>query len=133
VDTQSEIAFPSLAPSSAPTVPLASAWGGPRIKAAILKNPVFSDSIALSDIDLSTAGKDGRPATIGEVMKQVTAKHKVKLEASSNQKTRQTTFYLKADSEKDLEKAKRSLVVLLSPDVRNISFPLLSKVDMPWR
>ena len=130
LDTRSEIAFPSLAPSSASTAPAASAWGGPRIKAAILKNPVFSDSITLSDIDLSTAGKDGRPATIGEVMKQVTAKHKVKLEASSNQKTRQTTFYLKADSEKDLEKAKRSLVVLLSPDVRNLSFPLLSKVDI---
>ncbi|KXN91057.1 Vigilin 1, partial [Leucoagaricus sp. SymC.cos] len=116
LDTQSETAFPSLAPSaSAPTAPVASAWGGPRIKAAVVKQPVFSDSITLSDIDLSTAGKDGKPASLGEVMKQVTTKYKVKLEASPNLKTRQTTFYLKTDSEKDLEKAKRSLVALLSP------------------
>ncbi|KAF9454024.1 hypothetical protein P691DRAFT_755082 [Macrolepiota fuliginosa MF-IS2] len=116
LDTLSESAFPSLAPSaSAPTAPVASAWGGPRIRAAVVKQPVFSDSFTLSAIDLSNAGKDGRPATLGEVMKQVTMKYKVKLEASPNQKTRQTTFYLKAESEKDLEKAKRSLVALLSP------------------
>ncbi|KAF5351639.1 hypothetical protein D9756_007548 [Leucocoprinus leucothites] len=116
LDTQSETAFPSLAPSvSAPAAPVANAWSGPRIKAAIMRQPVFSDSITLSDIDLSNVGRDGKPAALGEVMKQVTTKYKVKLEASPNQKTRQTTFYLKADSEKDLEKAKRSLVALLSP------------------
>lgn len=120
LDTQSETAFPSLAPSaSAPTAPVASAWGGPRIKAAVAKLPVFADSITLSAIDLPPAGKDGKPVTLGEVMKQVATKYKVKLEASPNQKTRQTTFYLKAESEKDLEKAKRSLVALLSPVVCN--------------
>jgi len=70
---------------------------------------------------------------MGEIMKQVTARHKIKLEASSNPKARQTTFYLKADSEKDLDKAKRSLVVLLSPDVRNLPFTLLSKADFLGR
>lgn len=121
MDTLSETAFPSLAPSaSASAAPVTSAWGGPRIKAAVSKQPVFADSITLSAIDLSNAGKDGKQATLGEIMKQVTTKYKVKLEASPNQKTRQTTFYLKAESEKDLEKAKRSLVALLSPVVRNL-------------
>lgn len=115
MDTQSETAFPSLAPSASAAAPAASAWGGSRIRLAVPKQPVFSDSITLSAIDLS----NGRPTTLGEIMKQVTTKHKVKLEAAPNQKTRQTTFFLKADSEKDLEKAKRSLVALLSPVVRN--------------
>jgi hypothetical protein len=120
LDTRSETAFPSLAPStSTPAAPTTSAWGGPRIRPAVPKQPVFSDSITLSAIDLSNVGRDGKQATLGEIMKQVTTKYKVKLEASPNQKTRQTTFFLKADSEKDLEKAKRSLVALLSPVVRN--------------
>ena len=45
------------------------------------------------------------------------SKFKVKLDASGNQKNRQTTFHLKAESQKELEKAKRSLLTLLSPVV----------------
>jgi len=71
----------------------------------------------LSAIDLSTAGKDGKPATLGEIMKQVMANHKIRIEASTNQKTRQTTFHLKADSKKELEKGKRNLLAALSPVV----------------
>jgi hypothetical protein len=71
----------------------------------------------LSAIDLSTSGKDGKPATLGEVIKQVIAKYKVKIEASANQKARQTTFHVKAESQKELDKAKRSLLALLSPVV----------------
>ncbi|KAK7053480.1 hypothetical protein VNI00_004106 [Paramarasmius palmivorus] len=118
LDTDSHSAFPSLA-SAAPPKPVASAWGasnGPRIKPVIAK-PVFTDTLDLSVIDLTTAGKDGKPATLGEVMKQVMAKYKVKLEASGNQKTRQTTFHIKADTQKELDKAKRSLLALLSPIV----------------
>ena len=51
-------------------------------------------------------------------MKRVMTQYKVKLEASLNQKTRQTTFYIKSDSQKELDKAKRSLLALLSPVVR---------------
>ncbi len=50
-------------------------------------------------------------------MKQVMSKFKVKLDASGNQKNRQTTFHLRAESKKELEKAKRSLLTLLSPVV----------------
>jgi hypothetical protein len=69
-------------------------------------------------MDLSNAGKDGKSATLGEVMKQVMAKYKVKIDASANQRTRQTTFHVKAESQKELDKAKRSLLALLSPVVR---------------
>jgi hypothetical protein len=48
-------------------------------------------------------------------MKQVAGKFKVKIEASTNQRTRQTTFHLKADSQKELDKAKKALLASLSP------------------
>jgi hypothetical protein len=83
----------------------------------VIKNPVFTETFTLTAIDLSNTGKDGRPATLGEVIKQVMAKYKVKIEASANQKTRQTTFHIKTESQKDLDKARRSLVALCSPSV----------------
>lgn len=121
MDTESEVAFPTLASAvPASSAPSNSAWGsstGPRIKSAIPKAPVFTDSFTLSAIDLSNSGKDGKPASLGEVIKQVIAKYKVKVEASANQKARQTTFHVKAESQKELDKAKRSLLALLSPVV----------------
>jgi hypothetical protein len=80
-------------------------------------------------IDLSSAGKDGKPTTLGEIMKQVMANHKIRIEASTNQRTRQTTFHLKADSKKELDKAKRSLLAFLSPMVISIDFFRLSFVS----
>lgn len=124
LDTESEEAFPSLAAAPTPSSttatsrPAASGWGaGPRLKAAVSKAPVFTDSFTLGAIDLSNSGKNGKPATLGEVIKQVMAKYKVKVEASANQRTSQTTFHLKAESEKDLDKAKRSILALVSPVV----------------
>ncbi|KAF5380454.1 hypothetical protein D9615_004595 [Tricholomella constricta] len=119
LDTDSQSAFPSLA-SSTPvsSTAIKPAWGsatGPRIKPNVVKAPVFADSFTLSAIDLSNTGKDGKPATLGEIMKQVMAKYKVKVEASANQKARQTTFHIKAETQKELDKAKRSLLALLSP------------------
>lgn len=123
VDTQSQLAFPSLAPSGpASGAPAKPAWGnssGPRIKATAPKQPLATDSFTMTDIDLSNAGKDGKTLTIGEVMKGVMAKYKIKIEASTNQKARQTTFHLKADSQKDLLKARRDLLSSLSPMVSN--------------
>ncbi|KAI8993032.1 hypothetical protein BD414DRAFT_293749 [Trametes punicea] len=121
LDTDSQEAFPSLAPTAQPgTKSAAPAWGanaGPRIKPQAAKQPLVSDSFILSSIDLSTAGKDGKPTSLGEVMKQVMSQYKVKLDASTNQKSHQTTFYLKAESKKELERAKKSLLALLSPVV----------------
>ncbi|KAF9820370.1 hypothetical protein IEO21_01379 [Rhodonia placenta] len=121
LDTGSQEAFPSLAPSpvsQSANKPAGSAWGssaGPRIRPAVTKQIMFSDSFILSSSDIATAGRDGKPISLGQVMKQVMVQHKVKIEASTNQKSRQTTFFLKAEYQKDLDKAKRSLLALLSP------------------
>ena len=130
LDTESQDAFPSLAPSpSATTKPVASAWSataGPRLATHTAQ---ATESFTLSAIDLSSAGKDGKSTTLGEIMKQVMANHKIKIEASTNQKTRQTTFHLKADSKKELEKGKRNLLAALSPVVRIVYlFPTPSHV-----
>jgi hypothetical protein len=119
IDVASEDAFPSLATTGAPAKPAGQAWGaGPthRIKAAA-QTPMISESFTLTVMDLSTAGKDGRPTTLGEIMRQVMAKHKVKVEASTNQRTHQTTFAIKSESQKELDKGKRVLLALLSPVV----------------
>ncbi len=82
----------------------------------------MTESFTSSTIDLSSAGKDGKPTTLGEIMKQVMANHKIKIEASTNQKTRQTTFHLKAESRKELEKGKRSLLASMSQVVSRLLF-----------
>ncbi|TCD71269.1 hypothetical protein EIP91_011748 [Steccherinum ochraceum] len=120
-DTSSVEAFPSLAPSTPTNAPkTTSGWGtagAPRIKATLSKQTLHSDTFTLSIVDLSTAGKDGKPTSLGEVMKQIVTQYKIKLEASTNQKSRQTTFYLKSESLKELDKAKRALLAALSPVV----------------
>ncbi|GAW04289.1 KH domain-containing protein [Lentinula edodes] len=127
LDTNSHQAFPSLA-SSAPTTKPAtqSAWGaanGPRIKPVINKQPVFTDSFTLGTVELTT--KDNKPVTLGETIKQVMAKYKVKVEASGNQRGRQTTFHMKAESQRELDKAKRLLLALLSPiETFNVTAPI---------
>ncbi|KAH7925953.1 hypothetical protein BV22DRAFT_1064054 [Leucogyrophana mollusca] len=119
LDTDSHSAFPSLAPSApAASAPAKSAWGadsGPRIKANVKTTPVISDTFTLSSIELPPPGRDGKVPSLGDIMKQVMAKYKVKLEASGNQRTRQTTFHMKAESQKELDRAKRTLLALLSP------------------
>ncbi|KAJ7346831.1 hypothetical protein DFH08DRAFT_914794 [Mycena albidolilacea] len=110
LDTDSQSAFPSLASSAPPTTAPKTAWA-PARKAPVKQAPVFTDTITLSSLELPTSGK--KTATLGEVIKQVLAKYKVKLEASANQK--QTTFHIKSETQKELEKAKRSLLALLSP------------------
>ena len=122
VDTSDHSSFPSLGPSTAPVSrpTKSAAWGadsGPRIKAAIRSQPMVSDSFTLSTIELA-ANKDGKPTSLGEILKQVMSKFKVKIDASANQRTRQTTFHMKSESQRDLDKAKRNLLALLSPVVR---------------
>ncbi|KAK0241811.1 hypothetical protein EDD85DRAFT_994234 [Armillaria nabsnona] len=124
VDTNFQTAFPSLAPAAAPVASAPkSAWGadaGPRIKPSVARQPVFTDTFTLAAIELTASGRDQRPPTLGEVMKQVMTKYKVKLDASRNERTRQTTFHVKADTQKELDKAKRSLLALLSPVITHV-------------
>lgn len=116
LDTDSQSAFPSLASSAPPTTAPKTAWA-PARKAPVKQAPVFTDTITLSSLELPSTGKNNKTATLGEVIKQVLAKYKVKLEASANQ--RQTTFHIKSETQKELDKAKRSLLALLSPVVRS--------------
>ncbi|PFH53804.1 hypothetical protein AMATHDRAFT_1030 [Amanita thiersii Skay4041] len=117
VELESEAAFPSLVASTPTAQPSQSAWGtGPRMGPSV-KSALHTDTFTLSTIDLSSSGKDGKPVTLGEVMRQIMAKFKVKLDASGNQKSRQTTFHIKAESKKELDKAKRNLLAQLSPTV----------------
>ena len=119
-DTKSQSAFPSLAPSVPQAKQAAvAAWGGaaaPRIKSTATKSNLVSDSFNLNAIDLSRAGRDGKPGTLGDVIKSIMSKFKVKVEASSQMKTGRT-FFVKGESEREIEKAKRQLVALLSPVV----------------
>ena len=119
-DTSSVIAFPSLAPSAPVTRVPAAAWSAPRIKATASKQSTFSDSFTISVPEVIT--KDGKPTSLGEIMKQIMAQHKVKLDASTNQKLKQTTFFLKSDNKKDFEKAKKALLAGLSPQVCSLCF-----------
>jgi hypothetical protein len=122
LDVASESAFPSLGGATKPAASGWSAAAGPRIKAAAT-HPMHVESFTLQVVDLSTAGKDGKPTTLGQIMQQVMVKHpKVKIEASSNQRTHQTTFNVKSESQKELEKAKRMLLASLSPVVSLYSF-----------
>lgn len=113
LDTGSHDDFPSLSASPATATqvkPTTSAWSTrPRIKPSGV-----TESFTLQDIDLSGAGNNGRPATLGEVTRGITQKFKVKIEASTNHK-KESTFYLKSESQKELDKARKALVAACSP------------------
>ncbi|KAL1695551.1 hypothetical protein GGG16DRAFT_86381 [Schizophyllum commune] len=113
-ELDAESAFPALAPKSPSPAPVRSAWGagGPRIKPAVVKAPTYTDTFTLTSVSLP-ANKDGKTLSLQEVLKQVMAKHKVRIDASG-QKGGQT-FYLRSESPKELEKGKRSLLASLSP------------------
>lgn len=118
VDT-SEVSFPSLAPSAAtPTQQKSpSGWGsGPRLGPAVSAPPLATERFTLSAASVELSGRDGRPGTLQEALKQMSARHpKVRAEANTNGKTRQTEFFLKSESGKELERARRFLVSLVSP------------------
>ncbi|KAG2150530.1 hypothetical protein DEU56DRAFT_33581 [Suillus clintonianus] len=117
-DADSQADFPTLATSTpVAATPGKSAWGsdaGPRIKATVKSTPVITDYLTVTQVE--TPVKDGRQTSLGEIMKQVMIKYRVKIEASTNQ-SRQTTFHLKGETQKDLDKAKRHLLATLSPVV----------------
>lgn len=116
-DADSQADFPTLATSTPAAAPGKSAWGsdaGPRIRATVKSTPVITDYFTITQAELPS--KDGKQTSVGEIMKQVMTKYRVRVEASTNQ-SRQTTFHLKGDTQKDLDKAKRHLLFALSPVV----------------
>lgn len=116
-DADSQADFPTLATSAPAAAAPKSAWGsdaGPRIKATVKSTPLITDYFTVTQAELPA--KDGKQTSVGEVMKQVMAKYRVRIEASTNQ-SRQTTFHMKGETQKDLDKAKRHLLAALSPVV----------------
>lgn len=117
-DADSQTDFPTLATSTpAAAAPGKSAWGsdaGPRIKSTVKSTPLITDYFTVTQAELPA--KDGKQTSVGEIMKQVMTKYRVRIEASTNQ-SRQTTFYMKGETQKDLDKAKRHLLATLSPVV----------------
>lgn len=118
VDTDSPISFPSLAPSVPASLgngTSAKGWGtGARINSVPTKKNIVTDSIDVVDVHVPPR-EDGKPSSLGGIMQTIMQKYKVKVEASTNRTNRQTTFHLKAESEKELERAKRMLLTAVSP------------------
>ncbi|KAF9653203.1 SCP160 protein [Thelephora ganbajun] len=130
LDTGSHDDFPSLSSlsvspvASTQTQPTTSVWGArPRIKPSGV-----TESFTLQDIDLSSAGRDGRPVTLSEVTRGIIQKFKVKIEASTNHR-KETTFYLKSESQKELDKAKKALVAVCSPVITLIVYAPASTIS----
>jgi hypothetical protein len=123
----SENAFPTLAPSSAAgKAPSSSKKSGPSpwsaggsttLKKALTVAPVYSSNFTLPRIEANLKDRDGKPLTLGSVMKDVMAKTKTKIEASSQRTTGGTTFMIKGDNERSVEGAIRSITAALSPQV----------------
>ncbi|KAG9027265.1 hypothetical protein FRB95_007948 [Tulasnella sp. JGI-2019a] len=121
LDTSSEAAFPSLGSAKTPTAASSGGWSDvSRIKRAAVKTYGFTDSLDLGDIDLRTAGKDGKPTTLGDVMKTVISKTGMIIESSTQRKTGMTTFLIKGDSSHDAAKAKNLLTAMLSSRVTRV-------------
>ncbi|KAL5507527.1 hypothetical protein ACEPAH_6983 [Sanghuangporus vaninii] len=119
----SELAFPSLMPTM-PSKQAVSAWGpsptSQRIAPAVPTQSLHTERFTLTAADIDLSGRDGRPASIHDALKQMSARHpKVRAEASSasGSGVRQTEFFLKSESAKELERAKRTLYSIISPQV----------------
>jgi hypothetical protein len=83
-----------------------------------MSTPVFTDSFILAGIDTSAnQTRDGKPRTLGDIVKDVMVKHKVKVELFSQKMSNQTTFTVTGASESSVEQAKRVLTTSLSPTV----------------
>ncbi|KAG8886137.1 hypothetical protein FRB97_007175 [Tulasnella sp. 331] len=121
LDTNSEALFPTLSGAKTPTTTSSGGWSdAARVKRIAVKTYAYTDSFSLGDIDLRKAGKDGKPTTLGDVMKTVMSKTGMIIEASSQRKTGQTTFLIKGDSSREASKAKKLLTALLSPTVTRV-------------
>ncbi|KAG8999118.1 hypothetical protein FRB90_012145 [Tulasnella sp. 427] len=126
LDTSSESAFPSLGGSSGKKAQAPSAWSATRerVSRPAVQINVVSDTIELDKIDLKAAGRDGKPTTLGEVMRNVMAKSGATIEASTARMTGKTTFIIKGSNDHAIESAKRLLISGLAPVVSK-------KVDAP--
>ena len=83
--------------------------------------PQLTHTFDLSNIDLKTAGKDGKPITLSEAIKTVMAETNSHIEASSQRNTGITTFFIKAGNDLIVKRAQRQLTAILSTAVSFLS------------
>jgi hypothetical protein len=119
VDPSSEAAFPSLA-STASSKPVAAqgAWGaGPRIQTpSVGTRTTGSLEVTLPAIDLTrVAGSGKKPPTLLDYQKTIGSKFRVIITSRQQRSSGQITFIIKSDSDKDIAKARKHLIVSLSP------------------
>ncbi|CAG8647317.1 4256_t:CDS:10, partial [Acaulospora colombiana] len=113
LNTDSETLFPSLATPSTSKAPTSS-WTVRAVKP--VSTPVYTDSFALTGIDPSASHtKDGKPRSLGDIVKDIQTKHKVKVEVFSQRTSNQTTFTITGASDASVDAAKRALTTSLSP------------------
>ncbi|KIM31115.1 hypothetical protein M408DRAFT_327405 [Serendipita vermifera MAFF 305830] len=113
LNTESEDLFPSLATPTTPRAPPPS-WTGRVVKP--VSAPVFTDSFSLTGIDPSANhSRDGKPKSLSDILKDVSAKFKVKVEVFSQRTSNQTTFTVTGASDSSVESAKKALTASLSP------------------
>ncbi|KAG8835486.1 hypothetical protein FRC18_000438 [Serendipita sp. 400] len=114
LNTDSEDLFPSLATPNTPKQ--ATTWSVRAVKP--VSAPVFTDSFSLTGIDPSAYHtRDGKPKSLGDIIKDVQTKFKVKVEVSSQRTSNQTTFSVTGPSDSAVESAKKALTTSLSPQI----------------
>lgn len=121
LDTESETLFPSLGNNNV-NPSTSKAGAGHPVKAARavkpVSTPVFTDSFVLAGIDATAKlTRDGKPKTLGEIVKDVSARFKVKVELFSQKTSNQTTFTVTGASDSSVEQARKALTRDLSPTV----------------
>lgn len=122
VDTDSETLFPSLGSASVnpSTSKVPQSYQPVKAARAVkpVSTPVYTDSLTLAGIDPSAhTTKDGKPKTLGDVLKDVQTKFKVKVDVFSQKTSKETAFTITGSSDSSVQAAKKALTSDLSPTV----------------
>ncbi|CDZ98263.1 Vigilin [Phaffia rhodozyma] len=115
-NTDSQDAFPSLAPSAAPQATAkVPAWGsGNATKARTAPPKPVGVTASVSLVVGTVTDRDGKVLTLSTVMKKIQQETSVSLEASTQKKTSLTTFFIKGPNAKTVEQATKLLRARLS-------------------
>lgn len=97
------------------------AWA-PAARAKPVLAPVYSESFVLNQVEAVRRTKEGRPLSVGDIIKGIQTKFKVKVELSSQLKSNQTSFSVKGDSQASVDAAKKALISDLSPVVSQVCY-----------
>ncbi|KZS98452.1 hypothetical protein SISNIDRAFT_481189 [Sistotremastrum niveocremeum HHB9708] len=117
VDTNSEAAFPSLAPAAPAKPTTAGTWATPRITKPIAKQSGAQETLTLPSIDLNQVAGKGKAPTILEYQKTIGSKFRVTVTSVQQRTSGHFVFTIKGESERDVAKARKHIIISLSPSV----------------